>query len=322
MAEEPTINGERPLRVLMLVKRFADQMPKHSHKFDMLTAIEQVADVHYWHKDGNILDILDQMPERPDVIFHYDIEWHNAFAPSIANLNKVNILKACYVLDVHYYPAGRRDYFSKKAKPDLIFSASKYPFLKAFPDTEPRFRWLPFGVNPSVIKDYGLPKNVDYSLMGLMDQKYPFRHETLKQMAGCKGFVHYRHPGHLASHRPGLFVQEKYASAINGSMISFTCGSSLRIPVAKFFEIPGCRTLMLAESNPDIEELGFRDGDNFVACNRTDIRELALRYRADEAARQAITDCGHDFIHAGHTNGHRAAEFVAAVKDALAGRGV
>lgn len=311
---------ERPLRVLMLTKRFAQDMPKHQHKYDMLTAIESAAEVYYWRKDGNIVDILAQLPERPDVIFHYDIEWRHAFAPNITNLDKINILKACYVLDVHYSPWIRTDYFDRSAKPDLIFSASKYPFLKAFPDAESRFRWLPFGINPDMIRDYGLSKDIPYSLMGLMDDKYPFRHQVLRTMTKTEGFVHYKHPGHRTSYRPGLFVHDTYAKAINRSMMSYTCGSNLQIPVAKFFEIPGCRTLMLAESNPDIEELGFKDGDNYVSCSRSNIRDLSLRYRQDEAARTEITDRGYSFVQSRHTNDVRAQEFVAMVKEALAGR--
>ncbi|MDF2837644.1 MAG: hypothetical protein K0Q63_3284 [Paenibacillus sp.] len=311
---------DKPLNVLMLVKRFAETYPKHQHKFDMIAAIEKVANVRYWGKDGDIRDIVARMPEEPDVIFHYDFEWRNAFAPHVTNMDKIDILKACYVLDVHYDPAARREYFDRKAKPDLIFSASKYPFLGAFPEAESRFRWLPFGVNTEMVADYGLPKDTPYSLMGLMDAKYPFRSAVLKAMSREEGFVHYRHPGHRTAYRPGLFVQDTYARAINRSMISFTCGSVLQIPVAKFFEIPGCRSLLLAESNPDIEELGFRDGDSFVACGRSNVLELARKYRADEAARNAITDQGYAMIHREHTNEVRAGRFVGIVRDALSGR--
>ncbi|MHA6483234.1 glycosyltransferase family protein [Paenibacillus sp. strain BS8-2] len=308
---------DRLLNVLVLVKRFAETYPKHQHKFDMIAAIERVANVHYWSKDGDIREIVARLPVKPDVIFHYDFEWRHAFAPRITHLDKIDILKVCYVLDIHYDPAGRRSYFDRIAKPDIIMSASKYPFLDTFPDTESRFRWLPFGVNPAMITDHGLPKDTPYSLFGLMDPQYPFRNSVLKAMSREEGFVHYRHPGHRTASRPGLLVQDTYAQAINRSMMSFTCGSVLRIPVAKFFEIPGCRTLMLAESNPDIEELGFIDGDNFVACSRSNIAELARKYRNDDAARDAIAQNGYAMIHQAHTNEIRAKQFVAYAHEAL-----
>lgn len=302
------------LKLLILTKKFAEKMPKHQHKYDMITAIEAEADVRYWHQDGNIQDILAELDFTPDFIFHYDIEWHNAFAPKISGLPSISIPKGCYVLDVHYAPQVRKAYFNQSAKPDLIFSASKYPFLKAFPDCASRFEWLPFGINPDIIKDYGLAKTFRYSLAGLVDSRYVFRQEVLKQMRGEEGFVHFSHPGHLTPQRPGLFINEKYASALNQSMISFTCGSKLQIPVAKFFELPGCRTLMLAENNPDIEELGFKDRENYAACDIENVRDKALYYANAAEEREALTLAGYSFIHQHHTNQVRAKQFVAAIR--------
>lgn len=308
------------LKLLILTKKFADKMPKHQHKYDMITAIEAEADVRYWHQDGHIQDIIAALDFTPDFIFHYDIEWHHAFAPKISGLPSISIPKGCYVLDVHYAPQVRKAYFNQSAKPDLIFSASKYPFLKAFPGCASRFEWLPFGINPGIIKDYGLPQKYRYSLVGLIDPRYSFRKEVLSQMNGVEGFVHFAHPGHTTPKRPGLFINEKYAAALNQSMISFTCGSKLQIPVAKFFELPGCRTLMLAETNPDIEELGFKDGVNFVACNRENLKDKALHYANEAEEREVITEEGYAFIHRHHTNQVRAKQFVETIKRFLSSR--
>lgn len=303
-------------KLLLLVKPFAETMPKHRHKFDMLKAIESVAEVRYWHRDGSIKNIVEQLEQSgfvPDFILHYDIEWNNAFSPHITGWEKVNIKKGCYVLDVHYDPEKRRSYFHHTAKPDIIFSASKYPFLNRFPDCASRFHWLPFGINPEMIKDYELEKTIRYSLLGLMDAKYPFRHAVLKQMKGLEGFVHFKHPGHRTPQRPGLLVEEEYAKSINRSLLSFTCGSMLRIPVAKFFEIPGCRSLMLAEPNPDIEELGFQDGINYVACDKENLLRKAAYYARETGERERLTDEGFLFIHKHHTNQIRAKQLVDAI---------
>ena len=69
------------------------------------------------------------------------------------------------MIDTHYSPKKRRRYF-KKRKIDLIFSATKYPFLAEFPEYKHKFRWLPFSINPSVYKDWGLEKSIKYLLMG------------------------------------------------------------------------------------------------------------------------------------------------------------
>ena len=116
-------------------------------------------------------------------------------------------------------------------------------------------------------------------------------------------------------------MNENYTRAINRSRISFTCGSVLQIPVAKFFEIPGCRSLMLAESNPDIEELGFRDKEHFIACDSSNVYEEAMRYDADREACEKLTDQGYAFIQSKHTNDIRAASFIRAIKKELSLRG-
>lgn len=312
---------DRPLKILMLVKKFAKIMPKHQHKYDMLTAIEHVAEVTYWDKDGDIREILQSMEFTPDFIFHYDIEWSHAFSPVITHLDKVNILKGCYVLDLHFSPRLRRDYFHKSAKPDMIFSATKSAFLNAYPECASRFTWMPFAINPEVIKDYKLEKDITYSLMGLINQKYPFRQAVFEKMKPIDGFVCYEHPGHRTSYRPGLFINELYAMAFNRSLLSFTCGSALNIPVAKFFEIPGCHTLMLAEPNLDMEELGFREDNHYVACNKANFYHKAMYYAHEAHERAHMTANGHSFIHGNHTTPIRARQFVEAVKAMLAARG-
>ncbi|MFD0958305.1 glycosyltransferase family protein [Paenibacillus chungangensis] len=302
------------MNLLVLVKKFAERMPKHQHKYDMLTAIEKEANVMYWHTDGHIRDILARLPLQPDFIFHYDIEWRNAFAPIITGLDKVNIAKGCYVLDIHFHPLQRREYFNKRAKPDLIFSASKYPFLRAYPECLSRFQWMPFSINPTIIRDYGLPKNMAYSLTGMVNERYPFREAVKREMSGIDGFQQFNHPGHKTPYEPGMFINDKYATALNRSKLSFTCGSVGQIPVAKFFEIPGCRSLLLAEPNADVEELGFKDGEHYAACTSHNVRERALYYNEHEEERRMLTDKGYSLVHRHHSNAVRAKQFIAMIE--------
>lgn len=309
--------SHRKLKVLILVKPFTKTMPKHQHKYDIIRALEKVADVRYWHGNGNILDILKKINIKPDFIFHYDIAYNYAFAPNITNLDKVKIPIGCYVLDIHWNTKFRRAYFHKTAKPDLIFSASKYPFLKTFPECKSRFRWSPFAINPNVIKDYKLKKNIRFSLLGLIQPRYKFRKAVLRRMRRVKGFINFKHPGHRARARRGLLINNNYAKVINRSQISFTCGSDLKIPVAKFFELPGCKTLMLAEPNRDLKDLGFKDKVNYVACNRKNFYKKAMYFQRNKRARERITRNGYNFIHKYHSNQVRAQQFVAAVRALL-----
>lgn len=321
------------IKVLILIRRFDKTYPKHKPKMDMIRAIEEYADVYYWHQNGDIHDILTKLNIVPDFIFHYDIAWDKyALAPNITGLDQIDIPKGCFVIDLHWNNKKRAAYFTKN-KIDLIFSVSKYPFLATFPKFEDKMRWLPWSVDPNVIKDWKQEKNIDYLLMGLVysddpslklrvkSQKgrYAFRDAVLKRMKDEPGFVFYPHPGHFAK-GARLRINERYAKELNRSKIFFTCGSTNKtggFAVLKFFEAPGCHTLLLAEPNKDIEDLGFQDGVNYVACNRTDFYEKAQYYLKNEEEREKITKAGYKFIHEHHTNQVRAKQFITFVTEYL-----
>ncbi len=317
---------EQKLKILILVRQFWLDFPKHKPKIDMLRAIEEFAEVHYWHEDGNIHEILGALQWRPDFIFHYDIAWDNGLAPAITGLADIDIPKACFVIDLHFSKAERMIYFEKN-KIDLIFSVSKNPFLYVFPQYRNKLCWLPWSINPDVIKDWNMEKEIDYLLMGLMyyeDKQrppkqittkgwYAFRESVLHTMKNVPGFVFHPHPGHKVEYSEEMYINEKYARELNRAKIFFTCGS--RNPgggfaVLKYFEALGCNTLLLAEPNQEIAELGFQDGVHYVACNTNEIYEKALYYVNNEEQRNQIARNGYDFIHQNHTNEIRAKQFV------------
>ncbi|MFC5558818.1 glycosyltransferase [Ureibacillus thermophilus] len=312
---------QEKLKLLVLIRPIEKKFPKHKPKVGMFKAIEKFADVRYWQQDGNIHDILKKLNFQPDFIFHYDIGYQYAMAPKITGLGEINIPKGCYVIDAHYSPTERKKYFEQN-KIDLIFSVSKSAFLKTYGNYKNQFRWLPFSIDQTIFKDWQLEKDIDFLLMGqLYDRtnntgyqtltrkgRYPFREIVLEKMRGVKGFVFHPHPGHTAS--ANALVNEKYAKELNRSKMFFTCGSILQYPVLKFFEAPACKTLLLAEPVPDILELGFKDGENFIACNQSNFYEKSMYYWKNEEERNRITENGYQFIHTKHTDEVRAKEFV------------
>lgn len=316
------------LKILILVREFWKKFPKHKPKFETIQAIEKYADVRYWYRNGHINEIMEKLNFRPDFIIHYDIAWGSALSPSISGLDKIDIPKGAFVIDIHYNTGARRKYFVQN-KIDLIFSLTKSAFLKTYPEYKEKFRWVPFSINPEVFKDWKLNKEIDYLLMGAVYDRegkepnltnsrkglYSFREEVLVRMRDVEGFVFHPHPGHQGRQKEGTFLNETYAREINRSKIFFTCGSALMYPVLKFFEVPACKTLLLAEPVPDILELGFEDGVNFVACDKTNFYEKAQYYLENEVERQRITENGFYFINNYHTNNVRAHELVNNIKE-------
>jgi hypothetical protein len=306
------------LKILIFIKQFWKELAKHRGKYDFVKSIEEFADVIYWTKDGDAVQILKYLETRhhfkPDFLFMYD-HVYQAFAPNIYGLDQLNIPKGYYVMDV-YFPASKklREDFMKQNHIDLVFSVTKQAFLKQFPQYKEKFRWLPFSINPDIYKDYQQPKTMNYLLMGLVHYPkagtYPFREAVLKQMKNEKGFVYYQHPGHLVKYEDDAYVNEKYAKEINRAKIFFTCGSIYQYPVLKFFEAPACHTLLLAEASDDIYELGFKDRVHFVACDEKNVYEKAKYYLQHNLEREQITKSGYEFIHSHHTNRKRAMQFI------------
>lgn len=320
------------LNILVLIKPFWEYA-KHQPKIDMIRSIEQYANVMYWYEDGDIREILTKIDSQPDFIFHYDIAWGNGLAPNIQGLGELDIPKGCFVIDLHWSPNDRIRYF-KDNKIDLIFSVSKHPFLQVFPQYEEQMVWLPWSINPHVYKNWGKEKDIDYLLMGLvyvklssessyeMPQKIPpkgryaFRDAVFEQMWDQDGFVFHPHPGHRAQAND-LIVHEKYAKELNRAKIFFTCGSRSKTgayAVLKFFEAPACNTLLLAEKNAEIEELGFIDGVNYVACTEENVLEKAAYYLLNEQKREEIVTNGYKMIHKYHTNDMRAFQIIEEIK--------
>jgi len=319
----------RNLKILFLIKPFGDLYVKHKQKFESIREIEKFATVQYWYEDGDIFEIMEELKFQPDFIIHYDIAWNYKYAPRITSLDKVKIPKGCFVLDLHYSKERRIKYIQSSGI-DLIFSRSKQRFLEVFPQYSKILRWLPFSINPEIMKDWKLKKEITFLLMGQVyheskelnkprtrEGRYPFRDAVLNTMSYVEGFVFRPHPGHWVAFNEDLYVETKYAQELNRSKMFFTCGSEFKVPVLKFFEALACNTLLLAEPNEDIFEMGFKDEEHFVACNSDNFFEKAMYYKENKDERRRISKKGYKFVHKYHNNHVRAKQFVQYLKDFL-----
>ena len=229
-------------------------------------------------------------------------------------------------------------HYIEESKIDIIFSATKHPFLIVFPQYRDKLRWLPWSINPRIMTDWKKKKDIDYLLMGLVyvDKnsrgrfplprkiptrgRYAFRDAVFEKMKDKPGFVFHPHPGHRVTKSNLLIVGEAYAKELNRSKMFFTCGSRNPfggVAVLKFFEAPACKTLLLAEANEDITELGFVDGVNFVSCTVENVVDKANYYLSNQKERERITINGYQFIHRNHTNEIRAKQMVEQIEAVL-----
>jgi len=300
------------IKILYLSRDESRWVFRGPHYFQQQLA--KAATVHFVRQSGSIRTILRQIPFRPDIIMLHMQPLTKAL--EISGLEEIAIPKAIYIEDVHYRPQELVN-FVLTNDIHAVFCPYREHFHNYLHQIADRFEWLPHSVNPDVFRDWGLPKEIDLLLMGqVVPMYYPVRQAMLERFRNRKGFVFHGHPGYadIADDDPRYYVGVRYAQEINRSKIFLTCGSRWRLPLAKYFEAPACRSLLLAPGGPDLAALGFRDGETYVQCTQDDFEEKALELLKDPGTRERITQRGHEMVMERHTTRVRVREFLAAVE--------
>jgi hypothetical protein len=115
------------------------------------------------------------------------------------------------------------------------------------------------------------------------------------------------------------YYQESFREEIRQARMSFTCGSALRWPIRKFFEIPALGSVLLCQPCNGFDALGFRNGVNAVTCDPTDVPRVGRELLEDLERAQAIADAGRRLISECHTVSVRARQFRNALEKVLEG---
>lgn len=265
--------------------------------------------LHFLERGGHINEILQTLDFYPDFIFFDDFTKNYP----LAGLDKVNIPRGVLYWDVQ---KTQREFcnFVENNRIDLIFAFYRDAFLYYFPAYASKFRWLPNHVYTEVHRDYGLKKNIDFLLMGqVCPMVYPLRHKIAREMRGRKNFVYYPHPGYKDFSRNtkgSELVGENYARIINRAKIFFTDDSIFRFPIAKYFEAPAGKALLLAPGSKELKDLGFIDGKTFVEINKNNYLDLALHYLEKEEERKLIADQCYQMVLRDHSTKVRARQFL------------
>ncbi|MDW7650438.1 MAG: glycosyltransferase [Bacillota bacterium] len=271
--------------------------------------------IHLVEEEDHIDNILKKAKFDPHFIFFDDFTMNY----TMHGLEHVQIPKGVLYWDIHRNQVELRN-FVRKNHVDLVFSFYRDTFTDWFPDLAAKFRWLPNFVNIEVFKDYGLKKEIDYLLMGALSEKvYPLRTKIAAEMADVEGFVHHRHPGYRDFlPEEGQLVGESFAREINKAKMFFTDDSIFKYPIAKYFEVPACNTLLLASGSRELTDLGFVDGVTFVEVNHTNYLQKAKYYLKDEDARLTIAQRGYEMVRKKHSTAARTHQFVNDLRTFLA----
>ena len=197
--------------------------------------------------------------------------------------------------------------FTSKETFDIFFDSDIQKQISFYP--------LPGAIDPTLFKDYRLPKEFDVTLLGALDEDfYPLRtyfHRTLHKQVGIRYF-NKPHPGYAYYNQKSNsndLAGEKYAQAINRSRIFLSCTGKYKIPFIKLYEVLASRTLLMCDRPMGAEKIGLVDGETYVEVDRVNFLEKIRYYlrRPDEIKR--IADNGYRLFLKRHTTEIRAGEF-------------
>lgn len=271
-----------------------------------------------WRHSGRIENILNNTFNKPDFILIVN-DMGFRMTPVLKGLHSIDIPTALIVNDLHRFTESRRHYI-RKNNINYIFSIIRDKFHENYPEYKNKMIWLPHSINNKIYKDYHLIKDISLLMMGAVNESYPLRQKILKTYKGNLELVYHEHPGYQSINklkRDSLYIDEKYAKEINRAKIFFTCPSIYSYPIMKYYEALACRSLLLAPTFKELEDIGFLPGVHFVDINESNFKEKATYYLNNEHERRKIMDEGYKFIHQNHTVQIRARQLVERIKQII-----
>lgn len=300
------------MRILFITRDFSENVERSS--FYLSQELAELSHLALWHQPGNIHDILQNIPFRPDFILLNDMK--KTHCPEITGLSSLTIPFGIIMHDLHHR-VKRRKQFIRENRVKYIFSIYRDAFLKRYPEHAEKMIWLPHFANTHVFTDYGLPKDIDWLLMGNIRQKtYPLRYRMLQVMKNRAGFVYHRHPGYrnVKESESSLLIGDAFAREINRAKMFLTCGLIYHYPIRKYYEVLACKTLLLAPSSRELKDLGFIPGTHFVEVTEENFVEKAEYYLSHEKERENIAQNGYQLVHTHHTTQIRAKQLMQAIR--------
>jgi tetratricopeptide (TPR) repeat protein len=161
------------------------------------------------------------------------------------------------------------------------------------------FVWPNF-IDSDVHRDYNQSKVVPVLFNGYINPLYPWRQAIYKIVSNCYPSLIFPHMGY-EDRSPVMIYGEEYARTINSSWFVPACGTLAKEVVRKHFEIPGCRSCLVTEKTPYIEEAGFVDMENCVFADEYNVLDkLDHLYRNKDELIQII-DKGYNLVQSKHT---------------------
>lgn len=185
-----------------------------------------------------------------------------------------NITKMVYIDDLHNDMTYKLHLFSNM---NIVLATYKYLFPSLYSTINiDKIYWFPHNINgqfmPSEINKDPINKIL---LSGATSDVYPMRCK-LKKYIKTGQVEQLQKQGYKVKNHD--IIGKKYIQHLSEYICAFTCCSNINTPylVAKFFEIPGSGSLLLAYDEfikEHLCELGLIDGENYISVNHDNLKE-------------------------------------------------
>ncbi|SFB06015.1 Spore maturation protein CgeB [Lentibacillus halodurans] len=288
---------------------------------DLEKELAKVTTLMVYRKSGHINKILRKTSEKPDFILIIN-DVGKTFTPVVTGLSDISIPVGLMVNDAHRFVEQRRRYITANHI-RTFFVICQHNFYNYYPrQKNDQVFFLPQFANTSIFKDYGAEKTVDLMMLGevSLPQIYPLREKILQHYKNNPKFFNRPHPGwrdFTKEQTEKALIGENYAKTINQAKLFFACGSVRQVVTFKYFEVPACKTLLMAPALPELKEIGLIPGKHFVTINAKNFSERAAYYLKNTKERERITAEGCRFVHNHHSTAHRARQLVRQIKKIL-----
>jgi hypothetical protein len=305
--------GELKLKIVMLSKNqiYKRNWGRELFKLDM----SKYHDVLFFGKgyrgttSFNIPSILKKV-DKTDLIFSSVFSYASMFSgfDQIINIPKVH-WEVDYVLPKNSYPGTIhvQNPFYHRSKFDLMFGVTKR-MVNDMKDnkTAKKIYWLPFSVSTDKYKNLNLERDIDVmSVFLVKNYLYPKRSYLQKVIKSLpfKTFTDY-------------VIHEQYINTLNRSKIFVTSNNIYGSLNMKYTEIPACGTLLFANVPEDLNDVGFKDGENIIIYkNWKDLKSKIRYYLKNDNERQEIANNGMKLVTTKHSNEVRIKEMTEIIEN-------
>jgi hypothetical protein len=176
--------------------------------------------------------------------------------------------------------------------------------------------WFPHSVNTDLFKPRG-PKTRDVVMVGITSKHYPMRNHIARTLRDKPYFERIIRPPeslHMLDKWP---IKEDYAEIVASAKICPTGGSIWHYPVAKYFEIPACNTLLMSDWFDELGDLGFIPNENMVVIDSSNLVKQVEWWLEHEDERLRVAENGYKLVLEKHTGAVRAKEFVKYLEECI-----